>query len=87
MNERQMVKTHLEALAVRVRGKGGTGPWTTSRARRLVIITGPRHGASPDPGRRYSMDERAEAAADVLPPSVSMNPWTGSATPGVGTSA
>jgi hypothetical protein len=32
MNERQMVKTHLEALAVRVRGKGGTGPWTTSRA-------------------------------------------------------
>ena len=66
MNERQMVKTDLEALAVRVRGKGGTGPWRTSRARRLVIITGPGHGASPDPGRRYSMDERAEAAADVL---------------------
>jgi hypothetical protein len=33
MNERPMVKTHLGALAVRVRGKGGTGSWTTSRVR------------------------------------------------------
>jgi pimeloyl-ACP methyl ester carboxylesterase len=37
-----------------------------ARARRLVIITGPGHGASADPGRRYTMDECAEAAADVL---------------------
>ena len=50
---------------MRVRGKGGKGRGRP-RARRVVIITGPGHRASPDPGRRYSMDERAEAAADVL---------------------
>ena len=82
MNERQMVDTHLGTLAVRVRGEGPVAVlwhslfvddriWNTveadlARARRLVIITGPGHGASPDPGRRYDMDECAEAAADVL---------------------
>lgn len=34
--------------------------------RRLVIITGPGHGASSDPGHRYSLDECAVAAAEVL---------------------
>jgi pimeloyl-ACP methyl ester carboxylesterase len=82
MNDRQMVETRLGALAVRVRGEGAVAvlwhslfvddsTWNRveedlARARRLVIITGPGHGASPDPGRRYNMDECAEAAADVL---------------------
>lgn len=77
-----MVETHLGALAVRVRGEGPVAvlwhslfvddsTWNRveddlARARRLVIITGPGHGASQDPGRRYNMDECAEAAADVL---------------------
>jgi pimeloyl-ACP methyl ester carboxylesterase len=82
MNERQMVETRLGALAVRVRGEGPVAvlwhslfvddsTWNSVEddlvsARRLVIITGPGHGASSDPGRRYTMDECAEAAADVL---------------------
>jgi pimeloyl-ACP methyl ester carboxylesterase len=82
MNEHQMINTRLGALAVRVRGEGPVAvlwhslfvddrTWNRAeedlaRARRLVIITGPGHGASPDPGRRYNMDECAEAAADVL---------------------
>jgi pimeloyl-ACP methyl ester carboxylesterase len=32
----------------------------------LVVITGPGHGASSDPGRRYTMDECADAARTVL---------------------
>jgi pimeloyl-ACP methyl ester carboxylesterase len=82
MNERQIVETRLGALAVRVHGEGPVAvlwhslfvddsTWSRveddlARARRLVIITGPGHGVSPDPGRRYNMDECAEAAADVL---------------------
>jgi pimeloyl-ACP methyl ester carboxylesterase len=34
--------------------------------RRLVIITGPSHGASGDAGRRYTLDDCAEAAGTVL---------------------
>ncbi len=34
--------------------------------RRLVIVTGPGHGTSGDPGRRYTMDDCAEAALEVL---------------------
>ena len=37
-----------------------------ARDRRLVIITGPGHGASAAPGRRYSLDDCAAAAGDVL---------------------
>jgi pimeloyl-ACP methyl ester carboxylesterase len=82
MNEQQMVETRLGALAVRVRGEGPVpvlwhslfvddSTWhriedDLARARRLVIITGPGHGASQNPGRRYNMDECAGAAADVL---------------------
>jgi hypothetical protein len=90
-------------LAVRVRGEGPVAvlwhslfvddsTWNRveddlAHARRLVIITGPGHAASPDPGRRYNMDECAEAATDVLATLGIDEPWTGSATPGVGTSA
>lgn len=34
--------------------------------RRLILIDGPGHGASGDPGRRYTMRNCAEAALDVL---------------------
>lgn len=34
--------------------------------RRLILITGPGHGASGDPGRRYSMADCADAAITVL---------------------
>ena len=37
-----------------------------ARDRRLVIITGPGHGASADPGHRYSLDDCAAAACEVL---------------------
>ena len=34
--------------------------------RRLVVLSGPGHGASEDRGRRYSIEECASAARDVL---------------------
>jgi pimeloyl-ACP methyl ester carboxylesterase len=34
--------------------------------RRLVVITGPGHGASGDPGHRYSLDDCAGATTDIL---------------------
>ena len=34
--------------------------------RRLVVICGPGHGTSGDPGRRYDMDDCADAALTVL---------------------
>ena len=34
--------------------------------RRLVLITGPGHGASGDPGHRYTLIDCADAAAEVL---------------------
>ncbi len=37
-----------------------------ARDRRLVIITGPGHGTGADPGRRYSLDDCAAAAGEVL---------------------
>ena len=37
-----------------------------ARDRRLVIITGPGHGASSDPGHRYTLDDCAVAAGEVL---------------------
>ena len=49
--------------------------------RRLVIITGPGHGASGDPGRRYTLQDCADAAAAVLRASVITDPvdWVGNA--------
>jgi pimeloyl-ACP methyl ester carboxylesterase len=37
-----------------------------ARDRRLVIINGPGHGGSSDAGRRYSLDDCAAAAVEVL---------------------
>jgi pimeloyl-ACP methyl ester carboxylesterase len=34
--------------------------------RRLVVVTGPGHGRSGDPGHRYSMEDCAEAAVELL---------------------
>jgi pimeloyl-ACP methyl ester carboxylesterase len=36
------------------------------RDRRLVLVTGPGHGASTDPGRRYTLDECVDAAISIL---------------------
>ncbi|WP_341994973.1 alpha/beta hydrolase [Microbacterium sp. LWH7-1.2] len=49
--------------------------------RRLVVVTGPGHGASGDPGRRYTLDECAAAAAEVLDARGVVEPvdWVGNA--------
>ncbi len=81
-DEPHRVPTRVGSLAVRVRGDGppavlwhslfvDDGSWQRveadlARDRRLVIITGPGHGASADPGHRYSLDDCAVAAGEVL---------------------
>ena len=76
------IPTRVGSLAVRVRGEGPPAvlwhslfvderSWQRvedglARDRRLVIITGPGHGASSDPGHRYSLDDCAAAAGEVL---------------------
>jgi pimeloyl-ACP methyl ester carboxylesterase len=49
--------------------------------RRLVIITGPGHGASGDPGRRYTLQACADAATAVLHACAITEPvdWVGNA--------
>lgn len=37
-----------------------------ARDRRLIVITGPGHGESADPGRRYTLRDCARAAVEVL---------------------
>src|SRR5215203_1299967 len=37
-----------------------------SGERQLVMIDGPGHGASPDPGRDYTLEDCVDAALDVL---------------------
>ena len=82
MDEQRMVDTELGSLAVRTVGEGTPAvlwhslfvddrSWNgllddLAKVRRLVVITGPGHGASADPGRRYSMDECAQAARTIL---------------------
>ena len=82
VEDRHTVATKVGPLAVRVRGQGPTAVlWHSlfvderswgrienelATQRRLVIITGPGHGASGDPGRRYTLDDCAEAAGTVL---------------------
>jgi pimeloyl-ACP methyl ester carboxylesterase len=82
MTEQQMIQTDVGALAVRVRGTGRPAvlwhslfmderSWERvepelAADHQLILITGPGHGASSDPGRRYTMEECAEAAATVL---------------------
>ncbi len=76
------IPTRVGSLAVRVVGEGPPAvlwhslfvderSWQRveaelARDRRLVIITGPGHGASTDPGHRYSLDDCAVAAAEIL---------------------
>ncbi len=82
MDERHRIPTRVGSLAVRVRGDGPPAvlwhslfvderSWERveeglARHRRLVLITGPGHGASSDPGRRYSLDDCAAAAGEIL---------------------
>ena len=76
------IDTPVGRLAVRVTGDGAPAvlwhslfvderSWDRvvpdlQQDRRLVLITGPGHGASGDPGRRYTNQECAAAAATVL---------------------
>src|SRR5215207_6310832 len=82
MAERHRTETQVGLLAVRVLGDGPAAvlwpslfmdarSWerilpTLSEDRRLVVVNGPGHGASGDPGRRYSLGDCAAAAGQVL---------------------
>jgi pimeloyl-ACP methyl ester carboxylesterase len=82
MAERHAIETEVGTLAVRVFGDGHTvlmwpslfmdeRSWERlvpglSEDRRLVIVNGPGHGASGDPGHRYSLRDCATAAGQVL---------------------
>jgi pimeloyl-ACP methyl ester carboxylesterase len=82
IEERHPIATSGGTLAVRVRGEGPPAvlwhslfvderSWQRveddlAHVRRLVIITGPGHGESADPGHRYSLDDCAAAAGEVL---------------------
>jgi pimeloyl-ACP methyl ester carboxylesterase len=77
-----MIQTVVGSLAVRDEGQGPVAvlwhslfvderSWFRVEAdlgvgRRLVLITGPGHGRSGDPGRRYTMSECAAAGVSVL---------------------
>jgi len=52
-----------------------------ARERRLIIVTGPGHGTSGDPGHRYTMEDCAEAALEVLDATGVEGPvdWVGNA--------
>jgi pimeloyl-ACP methyl ester carboxylesterase len=81
-DERMRIPTRVGVLAVRTRGEGppavlwhslfvddrswGRVEEELARDRRLVIITGPGHGTSGDPGHRYSLDDCAAAVDEVL---------------------
>jgi len=95
--EERRVDTQVGPLAVRVLGQGpiavlwhslfvderswGRVENELATQRRLVMITGPGHGASGDPGRRYTLDDCAEAARAVLDTVGSDEPvdWLGNA--------
>lgn len=49
--------------------------------RQLILVTGPGHGRSGDPGHRYSMEDCAEAALEVLRAEAIEGPvdWVGNA--------
>lgn len=82
MKQAQVVETPVGRLAVRVVGQGhpvvlwhslfaDDRSWDRlvphlAATRQLVIITGPGHGSSGDPGRRYSNEECAAAARLTL---------------------
>ncbi len=78
----QSIQTRLGSLRVRVTGEGSpavlwhslfvdSGSWRRieddlAARRTLVLIDGPGHGSSTDPGRRYTTAECADAAFEVL---------------------
>jgi pimeloyl-ACP methyl ester carboxylesterase len=82
MTDRHTIDTTVGPLAVRVVGDGSTAVlWPSlfmngrswdrvlpalAQDRRLLVLDGPGHGASGDPGRRYSLRECATAAGQVL---------------------
>lgn len=82
MSEPTFVDTVVGRLAVTTSGMGAPAvlwhslfvderSWQRVTAelavdRRLIVITGPGHGRSSDPGRRYSLGECARSAAQVL---------------------
>lgn len=82
MSHNGRVPTRVGPLEVRVTGEGppallwpslfvDSASWQRvevelARARRLVLISGPGHGASGDPGHRYTMADCADAAIEVL---------------------
>lgn len=95
--DHRMVPTRVGSLAVRVLGEGPPAvlwhslfvddrSWLRvedglARDRRLVVITGPGHGRSGDPGHRYSLDDCAAAAGEVLDALDERGPvdWVGNA--------
>jgi pimeloyl-ACP methyl ester carboxylesterase len=82
MEQRHVLETPVGRLAVRVIGQGepvvlwhslfvDDRSWDRlvphlPAERQLVIITGPGHGSSGDPGRRYSNEECAAATGPML---------------------
>jgi pimeloyl-ACP methyl ester carboxylesterase len=76
------IATRLGELSVRTRGSGppavlwhslfvDSTTWQRMQSglgavRRLVVIDGPGHGSSGDPGRDYTLDDCAHATSDVL---------------------
>lgn len=97
MSESQFIDTSVGRLAVTTQGAGAPAVlWNSlfvdarswqrvteklAELRRLVVITGPGHGKSSDPGRRYDQIECARAAAEVLDTLGSHEPvdWVGNA--------
>lgn len=95
--ERHSIDTGVGRLAVHVSGDGPTAVlWPSlfmderswhrvlpalETQRRVVIITGPGHGASSDPGHRYGLRDCATAADQVLDRLVIDDPvdWVGNA--------
>jgi pimeloyl-ACP methyl ester carboxylesterase len=82
VSERLEIKTVVGRLVVHTHGRGDPAvlwhslfvdeqSWdrlvpTLADRRRLIVITGPGHGRSGDPGRPYSMADCSRAAAQVL---------------------
>lgn len=97
MAEKELIETAVGRLAVHVSGTGSPAvlwhslfiderSWQRvtgelARDRRLIVITGPGHGQSGDPGRRYTLRDCARAAVDVADALGANEPvdWVGNA--------
>ncbi len=95
--ESALIGTQVGSLDVHVTGDGppavlwpslfvDRGSWKRvegelATRRTLISISGPGHGASTDPGRRYTLDECAAAAVEVLNAFAITDPvdWVGNA--------